>query len=56
MPFSKVPSSGIMLSFCTVGIHALGAFMHSEVDFAAGQTTIVTTFGKRGAAIFAASC
>jgi len=52
----KVPSSGIMLSLCTAGIHALGAVMDSEVDFAAGQTTIATALGKRAAAIFAASC
>ena len=52
----KVPSSGIMLSLCTAGIHALGAVMDSESDFAAGQTTIATAFGKRAAAIFAASC
>jgi len=56
LSISEVPSSGIMLSLCTVGIHALGAVVDSEVDFAAGQTTIATALGKRAAAIFAASC
>ena len=53
---TNVPLSGIMLSLCTAGIHALGAVVDTESDFEAGQTTIATAFGKRGAAIFAASC
>lgn len=53
---SEIPSTSIMLSLCTAGIHALGAVVDSEADFAAGQTTIATALGKRGAAIFAASC
>ena len=56
LSISDVPSSSIMLSLCTVGIHALGAVADSEADFAAGQTTIATAFGKRAGAIFAASC
>jgi 4-hydroxybenzoate polyprenyltransferase len=56
LSISNVPSSGIMLSLCTAGIHALGAVVDSETDFAAGQTTIATAFGKRAAAVFAASC
>ena len=56
LSISEVPFSGIMLSLCTAGIHALGAVVDSEVDFAVGQTTIATAFGKRAAAIFAASC
>jgi 4-hydroxybenzoate polyprenyltransferase len=56
LSISKVPSSGIMLSLCTAGIHALGAVVDSESDFAAGQTTIATAFGNKAAAIFAASC
>jgi 4-hydroxybenzoate polyprenyltransferase len=51
-----VPSSGIMLSLCTVGIHALGAVVDSEVDSEVGQTTIATALGKRAASIFAALC
>lgn len=56
LSISNVPSSGIMLSLCTAGIHALGAVVDSESDLAAGQTTIATAFGKRGASIFAAAC
>jgi 4-hydroxybenzoate polyprenyltransferase len=56
LSISDVPFTGIMLSLCTAGIHALGAVVDSEVDFAAGQTTIATALGKRVAAIFAASC
>ena len=53
---SKIPSSAIMLSLCTVGIHALGAVVDSDIDALVGQTTIATAFGKRAAAIFAESC
>ena len=53
---SEVPSNGVILSLCTVGIHALAAVVDSESDFAAGQKTIATSLGKRAAAIFAASC
>ena len=56
LSISNVPSSGIMLSLCTAGIHALGAVVDLESDSAAGQTTIATAFGKRAGAIFAASC
>jgi len=56
LSISKVPSSSIMFSLCATGMHALAAVMDSESDFAAGQTTIATVFGKRAAAIFAASC
>jgi len=56
LSISNVPLSGITLSLCTAGIHALGAVVDSESDLTAGQTTIATALGKRGAAIFAASC
>ena len=56
LSISDVPSSAIMLTLCTVGTHALAAVVDSEVDFAAGQTTIATAFGNKAAAVFAASC
>ena len=56
LSLSEVPSSGIMLSLCTVGTHALAAVVDSEIDSEAGQTTIATAFGKRAALIFAALC
>jgi 4-hydroxybenzoate polyprenyltransferase len=56
LSISEVPSSGIMLTLCAVGTHALAAVVDSEADFAVGHTTIATAFGKRATAIFAASC
>ena len=41
---SSIPSSAIMLSLCTVGIHALGAVVDSDIDALVGQTTIATAF------------
>ena len=58
---SGLPSDGLdenahkgwLLAFCTSGVHALGAVADVGADAAAGQKTIATAFGERGASAFA---
>lgn len=47
---------GLLLAFCATGIHALGAAADIEADALAGQQTIATFAGVRGAAAFYAIC
>ncbi|OSD03726.1 hypothetical protein PYCCODRAFT_1466639 [Trametes coccinea BRFM310] len=51
-----VPTKGLVLGLCTAGVHALGAAVDVRADEAAGQRTIATALGARGAAAFGAFC
>ncbi|KAI0651325.1 UbiA prenyltransferase family-domain-containing protein [Trametes meyenii] len=50
----RVPTGGLVLGLCTAGVHALGAAVDAEVDATAGQRTIATALGPRGAIAFGA--
>ncbi|KAH9856287.1 hypothetical protein C2E23DRAFT_722528 [Lenzites betulinus] len=45
----RPPAKGLALGLCAAGVHALGAAVDAEVDAAAGQRTIATAYGVRGA-------
>ncbi|KAI0351668.1 hypothetical protein OH77DRAFT_1487130, partial [Trametes cingulata] len=51
-----IPPKGLVLGLCTAGVHALGAAVDAEADAAAGQHTIATALGQRGAVLFATLC
>ncbi|KAI0772477.1 hypothetical protein BD413DRAFT_612620 [Trametes elegans] len=51
----NAPTKGLVLGLCAAGVHALGAAMDAEADAAAGQRTIATALGPRGAVAFAAA-